>query len=331
MTTTMKAVVNTKYGSPDVLQIVDVPKPIPEDNEVLIKINATTVETTDTIFRRGKVFSARMATGVMKPKDPTPGSEFAGKIEAVGTAVTRFKIGDRVFGTTAPKVGAHAEYITLPEDSAMALIPENMRDTEAVALHPGAMTALPFIQGAANLQSGQHILIIGASGGVGTSAVQLAKYFGAYVTGVSSTANVELVKSLGADEVIDYRNEDFTQAGERYDIVFDTVGKSSFSQVKSVLKPGGIYLTTVLSPTILRQMLWTSKFGSKRAQIVFAGLRPTVDKQGYLDLLLSLVETRRFKPVIDRCYPFTQIAEAHRYVESGRKKGSVVIQMTEDR
>lgn len=321
----MKAVVNTKYGSPDILQIVEVARPVPGNNEVLIKINATTVETTDTIFRGGKVFSARLATGMMKPKDKIPGSEFAGEIEAVGQAVTQFRVGDRVFGTAAPKVGAHAEYISLPENSAIAHTPDDLSDVEAVAIHPGAMTALPNLQGAAQLQPGQKILIIGASGSIGSSAVQLARHFGAQVTGVCSTANVDMVKSLGADRVIDYRQEDFTQSGEQYDIVFDTVGKSSFSRAKRVLKPGGIYLTTVLSPTILRQMLWTSRFGHQKAQLVFAGLRPTEEKKGYLALLLDLVGKGEFKPVIDRLYPLEQIAEAHRYVETGRKKGAVVI------
>lgn len=321
----MKAVVNTTYGSPDVLQIVEAAKPVPEDNEVLININATTVETTDTIFRGGKVLSARLATGIMKPRDITPGSEFAGEIEAVGQAVTQFRVGDRVFGTAAPKVGAHAEYISLPENSAIALTPERLSDAEAVAIHPGAMTALPNIQGAANIQPGQKILIIGASGSIGSSAVQLAKHFGAEVTGVCSTANVDMVKSLGADRVIDYRHEDFTQSEERYDIVFDTVGRSSFSRARRVLKRDGIYLTTVLSPTILRQMLWTSRFGHQKAQLVFAGLRPTEEKKRYLALLLDLVEKGEFKPVIDRAYPLEQIAEAHRYVETGRKKGTVVI------
>lgn len=326
----MKAVVNTQYGSPDVLQFVEVAKPVPAANEVLIKIHATTVETTDAIFRGGKVFSARLATGMMKPKDPIPGSEFAGEVEAVGDAVTRFQVGDRVFGTAAPKVGAHAEYISLPEDSAIALIPDHLSAAEAVSIHPGAMTALPNIKGVANIQPGQRILIIGASGSIGASAVQLASHFGADVTGVCSTANVEMVKSLGANRVIDYKKEDFTQSQGKYDVVFDTVGKSSFSQAKRVLKPDGIYLTTVLSPTILLQMLWTSKFGRKKAQLVFAGLRSTEEKNGYLTLLLDLVASGKFKPVIDRCYRFEQIAEAHRYVETGRKKGTVVLTLVHE-
>jgi NADPH:quinone reductase-like Zn-dependent oxidoreductase len=196
---------------------------------------------------------------------------------------------------------------------------------EAVAIHPGALTALPNLVGAANIQPGQKILIIGASGSIGTSAVQLARHFGAEVTGVSSTANVELVKSLGADHVIDYTQEDFTKRGETYDIVFDTVGKSSFSKAKRALKPGGIYLRTVISPAILPQMLWTSKFGNKKAMIVFAGFRPTSEKKDYLTLLLELVQAGKFKPVIDRSYPLEQIAKAHDYVGKGHKRGSVVI------
>jgi NADPH:quinone reductase-like Zn-dependent oxidoreductase len=266
-----------------------------------------------------------MATGFLKPKEPVPGSEFAGVVEAVGRAVTRFKPGDQVFGTAAPQVGAHAEYISLPEDSAIAHKPDHLSYEEAVALHPGAMTALPNLLGAANIQPGQKILIIGASGSIGASAVQLAKHFGAHVTGVASTPNVELVQSLGADAVIDYRKQDFTQSGAVYDIVFDTVGKASFSRARRVLKPGGLYLTTVVSPTILAQMLWTSRFGDKKAKIIFAGLRPTEEKNGYLTLLLELVEAGQFRPVIDRVYPFEEIAEAHRYVDTGRKRGNVIV------
>ena len=327
MNSTMKAIVQTQYGSPDVLQFKQVAKPVPADNEVLIKIHATTVETTDAIFRGGKVLSARLATGLRKPKFAIPGSELAGEVEAVGAAVTRFKVGDQVFGTAAPNTSAHAEYITLPEDGAIALKPAQMTYEEAVALHPGALTALPNLIGAAKLQRGQKILIIGASGSIGSSAVQLAKYLGAEVTGVTSTANVELVKSLGADRVIDYKREDFTQLADRYDVIFDSVGKSSFAKAKRALKPEGIYLTTVVSLTILRQMLWTSKFGSKKAMIVFAGLRSASEKSGYLALLLDLVAAGKFKPVIDRHYSFAEMAEAHRYVDTGRKKGSVVISL----
>lgn len=321
----MKAIVQTQYGTPDVLQLKEIEKPAPQANEVMIKIHATTVETTDAIFRGGTDLMARLATGILKPNFTIPGSEFAGEIEAIGTDVTKYNVGDQVFGTTAPATGAHAEYIVLPEDGAFALKPQHMTYEEAVAIHPGALTALPNLLGAADIQPGQHILIIGASGSIGTSAVQLAKHFGAEVTGVSSTANVDLVKSLGADHVIDYKKDDFTKMGKTYDVIFDTVGKSSFSQAKGALKEGGLYLTTVISRSILTHMLWTSKFGNKKAMIVFAGLRPTPEKKGYLDLLLELVESGEFKPVLDRQYPLTQITEAHRYVETGRKKGSVAI------
>lgn len=321
----MKAIVYTKYGSPDVLELKEVEKPVPADNEVLVKIYATTVETTDAIFRQGITFSARLFTGLFKPRLTRPGGEFAGEIEAVGGAVTRFKVGDQVFGTAGTGFGAHAEYICQPEDGPMSIKPDKLTYAEAVSIHPGALTALPNLRDAAKIQRGQNVLINGASGSIGTSAVQLAKYFGANVTGVCSTANVALVKSLGADRVIDYKQEDFTKTSERYDIVFDTVGKSSFLRCKRVLKPGGIYLTTVLTPAILPQMWWTGKFGGKKARIIFAGLRSTTEKNADLTFLLELVEAGALKPVIDRCYPLEQIVEAHRYVDTGHKKGSVVI------
>jgi NADPH:quinone reductase-like Zn-dependent oxidoreductase len=325
MNATMKAVVYTHYGAPDVLQLKEVAKPTPRDNEVLIHIHATTVGTTDAIFRQGSTLSARLFTGLTKPKLTRPGGEFAGEIEAVGTNVTRFKPGDQVFGSAGTGFGAHAEYLCLLEDGAIAIKPGSLSYAEAVAIHPGALTALPNLRDAAHIQGEQRVLINGASGSIGISAVQLAKYFGAEVTGVCSTANVDLVKSLGADRVIDYRNEDFTRASQTYDIIFDTVGKSSFSRCKGALKPGGIYLTTVLSPAILPQMLWTSKIGSKRAKIIFAGLRSTSEKNADLAFILDLVAAGALKPVIDRCYPLEQIAEAHRYVDAGHKKGNVVI------
>jgi NADPH:quinone reductase-like Zn-dependent oxidoreductase len=320
----MKAVVYTKYGSPDVLQLREVEKPTPKENEVLIKIYVTTVEATDAIFRQGSNFSARLFTGLFKPKFAIPGDMFAGEIEAVGSGVKRFKKGDRVSGAS-PSFGTHAQYLCLPEDSPMAIKPDDMTYEEIVSIHPGALTALPNLRDAANVQRGQKVLINGASGSIGSSAVQLAKYFGAEVTGVCSTANVDMVKSLGADVVIDYTKEDFTRTGQTYDVVFDTVGKSSFSRCKGSLKQGGMYLTTALTSAIMRQMLWTSKFGGKKAKIVFAGLRSESQKNEDLAFLLGLIEARALKPVTDRCYPLEQIAEAHRYVEKGHKKGNVVI------
>jgi len=321
----MKAVQYTQYGSPDVLQINEIAQPVPADNEVLIRVYASTVEKTDTIFRQGKELSARMFTGPLKPKFNIPGGEFAGKVETVGKDVTHFKVGDEVIGSVGAGFGAQAEYIAISEDSPMALKPDNLPYEEAVAIHPGALTALHFLRDAANIQAGQKVLINGASGGIGVSAVQIAKYLGAEVTAVCSTANVDLVKSLGADKVIDYKQEDFTQSNETYDIIFDTVGKSSFSRSKGALKEGGIYLTTVVSAAILSQMFWTSKVGSKKAKIAFAGLRSESEKNEDLAYLLNLVEKGALKPVIDRCYSLEQIADAHRYVDTGRKKGMVVI------
>ena len=325
MSSTMTAVVYTGYGPPEVLQLKHVEKPVPADDEVLIRIHATTVEAADAIFRQGSTPSARLFTGLFTPRFAIPGSEFAGEIEAAGKDVTRFKQGDRVVGSAGAGFRANAEYICLPEGGAMARKPDPLTYAEAVSIHPGALTALPNLRDAANIQRGQHVLINGASGSVGASAVQLAKYFGAHVTGVCSTANVDLVISLGADVVVDYTKEDFTRTGQTYDIVFDTVGKSSFRRCTRVLKGGGVYLTPVLTPAILWQMLWTSKLGSKKAKIVFAGLRPVSEKNEDLAFLLELVEAGALRPVIDRCYPLEQIAAAHRHVDTGRKRGNVVI------
>ena len=320
----MKAIVYTKYGPPEVLHVEEVEKPIPKDNEVLIKIYATTVTAVDCTFRMGKPFIGRLFNGLMKPKNSIPGTELAGEIEAVGKDVKRFKIGDRVFGTTL-NTGAYAEYICLGEQgTTLALAPANMTYEEAVGCD-GALTALPFLRDAGNIQSGQKVLIYGASGSVGTAAIQLAKTFGADVTGVCSTANVEMVKSLGASKVFDYTKQDFTISGETYDIIFDTVGKISFSRSKGSLKQGGVYLEAALTPAIVPQMLWTSKMGKKKAMIAFTGLRPAGERTKDLIILRELMEAGKIKPVIDRCYPLLQIAEAHRYVEKGHKKGNVVI------
>jgi len=318
----MKAVVYTQYGAPDVLQLNEVDKPTPKENEVLIRIRATTVTAVDCTFRKGDEFFARLFTGLRKPKNPILGSEFSGDIEAVGNDVTQFEEGDLVFGAGA---ATHAEYICLPEDGPLVKMPPPLTYEEAAAIPYGALTALPFLRDHAHVQAGHNVLINGASGSVGTFAVQLAKYFGAEVTGVCSTPNVEMVKSLGADAVIDYTNHDFTQNGETYDVIFDAVGKSSYARCKGSLKQGGIYLTTVLTPTILLQMAWTSKIGSKKAAIAFTGLRPPNDIANDLLFLKGLVEEGAITPVIDRRYPLEQIAEAHRYVDKGHKKGNVVI------
>jgi NADPH:quinone reductase-like Zn-dependent oxidoreductase len=325
----MKAAVITEYGPPEVLQLKEVEKPAPADNEVLIRVYATTVNGTDPVGRSGQPFFARFESGLSRPKNPILGGEFAGEIEAVGKDVTVFKMGDQVFGT-GTGYGAYAEYLCLPDEgTTLALKPANVTYEEAAGCD-GAITALHFLKDKACIRSGQRIVINGASGGVGTAAVQVAKHFGAEVSGVCSTANVELVQSLGADRVTDYTKEDFAASGDTYDIIFDAVGKSSFSHCRSALKEGGVYLTTVPTLAILLQMLWTSNFGSKKAMIAFAGMRPGSERTKHLVTYKELVEAGKMKPVIDRRYPLEQIAEAHAYVEKGHKKGNVVIAIEAD-
>ena len=317
----MKAIVYEKYGPPDVLQIREVGKPVPAENEVLIKVYATTVTAAEQMMRTGKPYWGRIILGLRKPKKKYRilGIELAGEIESTGKNVKRFKKGDQVFGFTGFRPGACAEYICLPGKSSLALLPAGLSYEESAAIVDGATTSLFFLRDKGNIRSGQNVLIIGASGSIGTSAVQLAKHFETNVTGVCSTANVELVKSLGADKVIDYTKEDFTKSGETWDIIFDTVGKSSFSRCKTSLSKNGSYLPTVgLINNVL--MLWTALKGGKRVK---TGM--SVEKNEALLYLKELIEAGKIKSVIDRRYPLEQAAEAHRYVEKGHKKGNVVI------
>ncbi|MFC1937949.1 NAD(P)-dependent alcohol dehydrogenase [Chloroflexota bacterium] len=316
----MKAIVYTKYGTPDVLELKEVDKPAPKDNEVLIKVQATTVTPMDWRFRNGKTLIARFMTGLLKPKAGYHilGVEFSGEVEATGKDVQLFKPGDQVYGG-GPPPGAHAEYVSMPEEK-VGIKPTNMTFEEAAAVPFGACIALLFLRDYGHIQSGKRVLINGASGGVGTFAVQLAKYFGAEVTGVCSTANLELVQSLGADRVIDYTKEDFTKTGQTYDIIFDAVGKRSFSQCKNSLNQKGFYLSTVATIPLLLQMLWTSKIGSKRAIFTMPPYH-TED----LIFLKDAIEAEKIKTVIDRTYTLSEIAEAHRYAEKGHVKGKVVI------
>jgi NADPH:quinone reductase-like Zn-dependent oxidoreductase len=314
----MKAIVYTKFGPPEVLHLQEVEKPTPKNNEVLIKIVATTVVKEDPDMRAAPGFN-----GFLKPRNPILGQELAGEIESIGKDVTRFKPGDQVFGFDM--FGAYAEYKCMPENGALAIKPVNLSYEEAASVPNGALTALPFLRDKGKIQSGQTVLIYGASGSVGAAAVQLAKYYGAKVTGVCSTTNLEWVKSMGADHVIDYTRENFTENGKTYDIIFDTVGKRSFPECKGSLTDEGIYLATVPTPVMMLQALWPARSGSKKVKFIAAGLRPASEKIKDLVFLTELIEAGKIKPAIDRVYQMEQIVEAHRYVEQGHKKGSVVI------
>ena len=323
----MKAILHTKYGPTDELQLKEIDIPVPSDNEVLIKIHATTVTSTDCNVRNFTfvpgIFQlpARLFMfGVFKPRINILGIDLAGVIEAVGKDVKRFKEGDQVFGTPGMTFGAHAEYTCVPEDAVLTIKPANMAWEEAAPIFLGASTALFYLRDKGNIQAGHKILIYGASGAIGTYAVQLAKYFGAEVTGVCSTTNLEMVKSLGADKVIDYTQEDYTRSGETYDLILDTVGKTSFSRCRKSLKQKGIFLPVVMDLTELVQILWTSMTDGKKVKGGVAG-----ESVEDLNFFKELIEAEKLKPVIDRCYPLEKTAEAFRYVEKGHKKGNVVI------
>ena len=320
----MKAIVYTKYGPPDVLQFKEVEKPVPKDNEVLIRIYATTVNRTDCATIRAIPFFARFFTGLFKPKKQIPGTEFAGIIEEIGKNVKSLKVGDKVFGFDDQGSGSHAQYMTISEKKAVT-IPKNITYEQAAASTEGAHYAYNVIK-KVNIKSGQKVLVNGATGAIGSAAVQLLKYFDVYVTAVCGTKNIELVKSLGADKVIDYTKEDFTKDDQKYNFVFDAVGKSSFFKCKQLLQPGGVYISSDLGymaqnvflpliTPIIKPMI-----GSKKTAFPI----PT-DIRGSILLIKKLIEQGKFKAVIDRKYPLEQIVEAYRYVEKGQKTGNVVI------
>jgi NADPH:quinone reductase-like Zn-dependent oxidoreductase len=319
----MKAIVITKYGSPDVLQLQDVAKPVPKDKELLIKVHAAVAAPSDCAFRKGDPFIVKLIYGLAKPRMSILGVEFAGEIEAVGKDVKLFKVGDVVFGISPNRFGTYAEYMCLGEDEPIAVKPANMTYEVAVGIADGAPTALTFLRDVAKIQKGQKVLINGASGAVGIYAVQLAKYYGAEVTAVCSGANLDLVKSWGADKAIDYTKTDFTKTGHTYDIIFDAIGKSSFSRCKGSLTKKGLYLSTVPTLGLMLQVLRTA-FGGKKAKFATAGL---MQNKANFNFLKELFEEGKLNAVIDRRYSLEQIAEAHNYVDKGHKKGNVVIKL----
>jgi NADPH:quinone reductase-like Zn-dependent oxidoreductase len=314
----MRAIVHDRYGPPEVLRLEDVDRPVPEDDEVLVRVHATTVNRTDCHRRAAQPFLWRFMAGLLRPKRRILGGELAGEVEAVGAAVSEFAVGDHVFGTSGPKLGAHAEFICRRESGLIAHKPADLTFEEAAAVPDGALSALECLKGA-GVREGHRILVYGASGSIGTAGVQLAKYFGADVTAVCNTKNLEVVKSLGADRVIDYTQDDFTKNGETYDVIFDAVGKHSFRRCRDSLKQGGVYIAT----DGLRNLglaLWTSRIGDKKVLMAL----PRWTKNDVL-FIKEVIEAGRYRPVIDRTYPLEDVVEATRYVETQQKTGNVVL------
>ena len=319
----MKAAVHTRYGRPDVVRISEVEKPTPKDNEVLVKVHATTVNRTDCACRAAKPFFMRLFTGLIRPRATVLGNEFSGVVAAVGGGVTSFEVGDRVFGYNEGPFGAHAEYMAIPEDGSLATMPVNVTYEEAAPSTEGSHYALTHIR-AAKIQNGQDVLVYGATGAIGSAAVQLLKSLGANVTAVCDTDNLEMVRGLGANKVIDYTTEDFTNDEQAYYVVLDSVGKSSFSQCKRLLKPDGIYISSELGPQAQNPFLAliAPLHGGKKVMFPI----PKHDQE-MVRFFKDLIESGDFKPVIDRTYPWDQIVEAYRYVETGQKIGNVVISL----
>ena len=321
----MKAVVYTKYGPPEVAQLMEVTKPFPKDNELLIKVYSTTVNRTDSGFRSAEYFISRFWSGLLRPKYQILGCEFAGIIEDIGKSVTTFKKGDKVFGYNDKTCGGHGEYLTIAETDAVTNMPDNLSFDEAAALTEGAHYALVDIR-AAKIEPGQNVLVYGATGAIGSAAVQLLKHFGAKITAVCNTKNVELIKSLGADVVIDYQTQDFTKTETKFQFIFDAVGKSSFGQCKPLLTEKGIYISTELGKNgeNIFFALTTPLWGGKKLLFPI----PSITKQDVI-FLKELVQKGEYKPVIDRHYKLDQIVDAYKYVESGQKTGNVVIKIVE--
>jgi len=321
----MKAVVYTKYGPPEVATLKEVPKPTPKDNEVLVKVYASTVNRTDAGFRSAEYFVSRFWSGLLRPKHQILGSEFAGVIEETGKNVTHFRKGDRVFGFNDKTWGGHGEYLTISENDAITTIPANLTFEVAAAITEGAHYALNNIK-ASKIERGQNALVYGATGAIGSAAVQLLKHFDVYVTAVCNTKNVDLIKSLGADEVIDYQTQDFTKTATRFHLAFDAVGKSSFGQCKPLLTEKGVYVSTELGKNGENVFLALTGVLTKGKRVLFP--IPVMNKE-IINFLKQLVENGEFRPVIDRLYTLDQIVEAYKYVESGQKTGNVILKIAD--
>ncbi|PHR27609.1 MAG: NAD(P)-dependent alcohol dehydrogenase [Fluviicola sp.] len=323
----MKAVIAERYGSPDVLQIKNVEKPTPKSNELLIRISATSITAASTFMREGKPYFGRLFLGLTKPKVKTPGTDLSGIVEAVGTEVTNFKPGDQVMAETGLNCGAYAEYICIPSDELVVLQPENVRPEEATGILDGACTALAFFTDKVDIKKGQKVLINGASGSIGTAAIQLAKHFGAEVTGVCSTKNKALVKDLGADNVLDYTKNELRDSSEKFDVIFDTVGKLSYAKTKKNLSKNGTFLTPVLSFSALLNMMFVSPFTQKKLKFAATGMRKQEPRMRDLIQVRDMLASEELTTIIDRVYPLDQIQEAHSYVDSERKRGNVILSM----
>lgn len=321
----MKAIIHQQYGPPEVARPMDIPIPVPKDNEVLVKVFATTVNRTDSGFRSAEYFISRFWSGLFRPKQQTLGCEFAGVIEDTGSMVTTFKKGDRVFGYNDKTFGGHAEYLTITENEAVTFLPKNVNFEEAAPICEGAHYALNNIR-ASKIESGQFAMVYGATGAIGSAAVQLLKYFGVHVTAVCNTKNVALIKSLGADIVIDYETEDYTKAANKFQLIFDAVGKSSFGKCKPLLTDKGIYVSTELGKNAenIFLALTTPLWGGKKVLFPI----PIISKE-IVNFLKELVEDGKFRPVIDRFYTLDEIVEAYKYVETGQKTGNVVIKVAD--
>lgn len=323
----MKAVITTKYGGPEVLKLQDVDKPSPNPKELLIKIKATSVTTASTMMRTGTPYFGRLFTGISKPKVKTPGTDLAGVIESVGADVKAFKVGDKVIAATDLKCGAHAEYICLSEDELIVHKPENVNFSEATGIIDGGSTALAFLTDQVRIEQGQHVLINGASGSIGTAAVQLAKEFGAKVSAVCSSKNVELVTELGADQVFDYTKNELERSTQKFDVIFDTVGKLSFSNSKKHLTEKGVFLTPVLKLPVLFSMLFVNPFFKKKLKFAATGLRKQELRMRDIIKITDMLANNKLKTIIDKEYTLDAIQEANIYVDDGHKRGNVIIKV----